>query len=89
MDQRQDMWSPLKATVSLQGYVCWLLVDQGIGLSKERLVNQVGFGQLCSLREEKSMVTGLHLGTAPGWGRPPMEGVSQVAKPFMTCCGQS
>lgn len=59
------------------------------GLCKERLVSQVGIGQLCSLGEETSMLTGLHSCTAPGRGRPPMEGVSQVAKPFMTCCGQS
>lgn len=82
-DQTQDMWSPLEATVSLQGEVCWLLVDQ------ERLVNQVGFGQLCSLSEERLMLTGLHSGTAPGSGIPLTDGVSQVAKPFMTRCGQS
>lgn len=48
-----------------------------------------GVSQLCSLREERLTLTGLHSGTAPGSGIPLMDGVSRVAKPFMTRCGQS
>lgn len=64
----------------------WLSVDQGIVLSEERLANQMAFAQPCSLRKTREINVGrTPLGATPGEGRPPRDGVSQVARPFPQC----
>lgn len=63
----------------------WLSVDQGDGLSQERLTSQQSgvWSALYTETGQRLLLARHHLGTGPGEGRPPVDGISRVGRPFL------